>query len=189
MTDLTTAQPLNRAREAAKWLGFQSARSNYLLLLAHTGEVLQSPDITHVPFTHCWFRGVVSVRGSLLGVIDVDEFLSLHGQNLPARVAKTDAPADPSSAVAYSLHKKPAFGHLVTLSAALNLPFSLAMGTMLGLRGPHEFEVQRQDDAMASPLVAGVHHDRDNTRWIEIDLPALIANARMRSVGIAPGLA
>jgi len=170
-------QPAESPRGAAKWLGFQSTRAHYLLLLAHAGEVLQAADVTKVPFTQPWFRGVVSVRGGLLGVVDVDGFLAVHA---------TDSP-DPAAPTGDTMHHVFAPGPLVTLSPALQPPCALAMGTLVGLRGTHDFDAHEPDGDLNNPLVSCVYEDRSHTRWIEIHLPALIASARMRPVAMLPG--
>lgn len=171
--------PTDPPRAAAKWLGFQSAHAHYLLPLAHAGEVLQAADVTPVPFTQPWFRGVVSVRGGLLGVVDLDGFLAVY----------ETVSADPGLTPDGSLPKTPPQGPLVTLSAALQPPCALAMGTLLGLRGADDFDPPAQNQVMTNPLVFCTYEDRSHTRWIEIHLPALIASARMRPVALPPGAA
>lgn len=55
-------------------LGVQIAGKNWLVDMADIGEVLSVPDLTNVPFTKSWFRGVANVRGNLYSVIDLADY-------------------------------------------------------------------------------------------------------------------
>ena len=155
---------------AAKWLAFQAAHLRYLFAIEHVGQVLQAQEVTKIPFTQPWFRGVINVRGVLHGVIDLAGFLSLGPGSDPA--THTGAPDDTGA------------DHLVTLGASLNWPCALLAGALRGLRGPQDFPEAPAGDVGAHPLVLGVRRDALNTPWMEISLPSLLASVRTRSIAI-----
>jgi len=58
----------------------------------------------------------------------------------------------------------------------------LLVSRMLGLRNPEQFTpVQRPANAPA--WVAGAYTDAGGTRWLELDLPALVREQRFLEVG------
>ena len=70
-----------RLREAASApsrsarLGVQVGDRSLLVDLSEVGEIVALPgEITPVPLTHEWFRGLVNLRGSLYGVSDLARF-------------------------------------------------------------------------------------------------------------------
>ena len=66
---------------------------------------------------------------------------------------------------------------------ALTEPTSgLLVSRMLGLRNPEQFTAAaRPGDA--APWVGGVFTDAGGTRWMELDLPALVREQRFLEVG------
>jgi twitching motility protein PilI len=50
------------------------AGGHWLIPLAEAGEVLPVGELTPVPLTRAWFRGMVSVRGMLYAVSDLSAF-------------------------------------------------------------------------------------------------------------------
>jgi hypothetical protein len=53
---------------------------------------------------------------------------------------------------------------------------------MLGLRNPEQFNVAVKP-ADAPPWVGGAFTDAGGTRWLELDLPALVREQRFLEVG------
>jgi twitching motility protein PilI len=71
------AQKLAQAKSApvtASRLGFLVNDKRWLIDLADAGELVPVPDITAVPHTHAWYRGLMSLRGNLVSVIDFSAF-------------------------------------------------------------------------------------------------------------------
>lgn len=56
-------------------LGIQIAGNHWLVDMTDIGEVLPLPEVTPVPLTKPWFKGVVNVRGSLFTVTDMAVYL------------------------------------------------------------------------------------------------------------------
>ena len=155
---------------SAQWLAFAASHRRYLFALEHVGEVLQARDITKIPFTQPWFCGAVNVRGVLHGVIDLEAFLSLGGNAQDGIPHRSRVHANANS------------DHMVTFNAALNWPCALAAGSLQGLRSPADFPGATDDGSAESPLLIGIRRDTLNARWLEVDLPAVVASARARGI-------
>lgn len=56
-------------------LGVLIGKEYWLVDMADISEVLQLPELTHVPATQSWYCGVANVRGNLYGVTDLAAFL------------------------------------------------------------------------------------------------------------------
>jgi twitching motility protein PilI len=56
-------------------LGVLINDSRWLVDLDEAGEIFPLQDITTVPHTHGWYRGLTNVRGSLVSVVDLSLFL------------------------------------------------------------------------------------------------------------------
>jgi twitching motility protein PilI len=64
-------QETDTSEERVSTLGVQIGGQNWLVDMTDISEVLPLPQLTIVPFTKPWFRGVANVRGNLYGVIDM----------------------------------------------------------------------------------------------------------------------
>lgn len=61
---------------------FRVARENYALETRHVMEVLPLVDLTPVPCTPPFIRGVVNVRGRITAVVDLRSFFGLPSRGL-----------------------------------------------------------------------------------------------------------
>ena len=63
----------------AQWqgLGFLVGGVRLVSKLGEVGELLQMPRLTSLPAVKSWVRGIANVRGRLIPVIDLHEFLGL----------------------------------------------------------------------------------------------------------------
>lgn len=52
-------------------LAIRIGSENYLVEMALAGEIVSLPEITPVPWTRPWYRGLANVRGRLIGVVDL----------------------------------------------------------------------------------------------------------------------
>ena len=112
-----------------------------------------------MPLTQPWFRGVANVRGNLYSMVDFAAFQGGEpiGPGMERRV--------------------------ILVSDRLVGGAGLLVSRMLGLRNPEQFNtLPRPADA---PAVAGsgVYSDAGGTRWLELDLPALVRARRFLEVG------
>jgi twitching motility protein PilI len=139
-------------------LGFQVGADNWFVALHQVNEVIPVPPMLPVPLTHSWFRGVANVRGNLYGMLD---FAAFQGaEPIPAGMER----------------------RVILISDRLVGGAGLLVSRMLGLRNPEQFNAAtRPTDA--APWVGGVYTDSGGTRWLELDLPALVREQRFLEVG------
>jgi twitching motility protein PilI len=73
-----------RAAAANLWrgVGFRVGDRNLVSGLTEVSEVLSFPEVTRVPGARSWLLGVASVRGNLIPLIDLKNFLSGKETNL-----------------------------------------------------------------------------------------------------------
>jgi twitching motility protein PilI len=55
-------------------LAFETGNRLWLLRLPDAGEVMPVPWLCKVPLTQRWYNGLVNVRGSLQGMVDLADF-------------------------------------------------------------------------------------------------------------------
>jgi len=62
----------------SEWSGiaFRVANTSLVVSLGEVLEILEFPELTLVPMTRPWVRGMANIRGSLLPVIDLNGYLN-----------------------------------------------------------------------------------------------------------------
>lgn len=161
------AQRLQAAQSeglSVAWLAVRAGGHNYLLPLAQAGEIVAISNLQPVPHAQDWFKGVLSVRGNLFGVVDLARFLALHA-------------ATPSQAVAAS------DSSVVTLNSALEVNCGLQVDSLAGLRGSEAFGAQEAPSAQAPDFFGNCFVDAQGQRWQEINLRALAQSPPFLSIG------
>jgi len=148
----------SRAALSSK-LGFQVGNDNWFVALHQVNEVIPVPPTVAVPLTQPWFRGVSNVRGNLHSVIDFSAFQG--GEATPSGVER----------------------RVILISDRLMGGAGLLVSRMLGLRSPEQFTAAPRP-AGAAPWVAAAYTDAGGTRWLELDLPALVREQRFLEVGV-----
>jgi twitching motility protein PilI len=158
------AQRLQAAREQprpAGWLAVHCGGARLLLPLAQAGEILSSATWRALPHTQAWFRGVTSLRGRVLGVVDLGLFLGTAGA------------ADTRG------------GTLIALNASLGMNTALRVDRLAGLR-PVDLPESPEPVAPGRPDFAGaLRRDVDGQDWQEIDLAALAASPAFLNIARA----
>ena len=139
-------------------LGFQVGPDNWFVALHQVSEVIPVPAVQPVPLTHSWFRGVANVRGNLYGMVDFSAFQG----------------GDPISP---GMERR-----VILVSDRLVGGSGLVVSRMLGLRNPEQFNAAPKP-ANAPPWLAAAFSDAGGTRWLELDLPALVRESRFLEVG------
>jgi twitching motility protein PilI len=139
-------------------LGFQVGAENWFVALHQVSEVVPVPTTVPVPRTHSWFRGVSNVRGNLYSIID---FAAYQGR-------------DPIGA---GMERR-----VILVSERLVGGSGLLVSRMLGLRNPEQFNAATRP-ADAPTWVGAAYTDAGGTRWLELDLPALVREQRFLEVG------
>ena len=63
-----------------EWSGiaFRLGRNNLIVPLDDVVEILDYPELSAVPLTQPWVRGIANVRGNLLPVIDLNGYLGIE---------------------------------------------------------------------------------------------------------------
>ncbi|HEY2628558.1 MAG TPA: chemotaxis protein CheW, partial [Usitatibacter sp.] len=130
-------------------LGFQVGGDNWFCALHQVNEVIPVPPSVQVPLTQSWFRGVANVRGNLYSMVDFAAFQG--GDAIPSGVER----------------------RVILISDRLMGGAGLLVSRMLGLRSPEQFTAAARP-ANAPPWVAAAYTDAGGTRWLELDLPALV---------------
>ena len=139
-------------------LGFQVGADNWFVALHQVNEVIPVPPMVPVPLTHSWFRGVANVRGNLYSMVDFSAFQG----------------GDP---IAPGMERR-----VILVSDRLVGGAGLLVSRMLGLRSPDQFSAAPRP-ADAASWVGGVFTDAGGSRWLELDLPALVREQRFLEVG------
>jgi len=147
----------SRAALSSK-LGFQVGADNWFVALHQVNEVIPVPPSVPVPLTHSWFRGVANIRGNLYSVVD---FAAYQG----------------GEAIAPGVERR-----VILISDRLVGGAGLLVSRMLGLRNPEQFTAAERP-AGAAAWVGGAYTDAGGTRWLELDLPALVREQRFLEVG------
>ena len=147
----------SRAALSSK-LGFQVGADNWFVALHQVNEVIPVPTMVPVPLTHSWFRGVANVRGNLYSMLDFSAFQG-------------------ADAISPGMERR-----VILISERLVGGAGLMVSRMLGLRNPEQFSAAPRP-ADAPPWVGGVFTDAGGTRWMELDLPALVREQRFLEVG------
>jgi len=78
------AHPLPRLTQSATWLGIASqlGNENFFIPLNIIVEILREPLITQIPGMQDWLLGITHLRGELLVVSDVHDFLTKRDKAL-----------------------------------------------------------------------------------------------------------
>jgi twitching motility protein PilI len=158
---LSVAERLRTASSQAALsskLGFQVGADNWFVSLHQVSEVVPVPALVPVPLTHSWFRGVANVRGNLYSMIDFSAFQG--GDPIPSGMER----------------------RVILVSDRLLGGAGLLVSRMLGLRNPEQFNAATRP-ADAPPWMGSAYTDAGGTRWLELDLPALVREQRFLEVG------
>ena len=166
------SERLRRAQTAplaSNRLGLQIGQRRILVDLADAGEILAVPDVTPVPLTQSWYRGLANVRGNLLGIVD----LSLFAGG-PA------TPIDKDSRV-------------LAFASELHFSSGILISRMLGLRSAADLASASESNTatvapaadLYAPWVRARLVDAQGVLWDELDLAALTADERFLQIGRA----
>jgi twitching motility protein PilI len=148
------------------WLAVRAGGHNYLLPLGQAGEIVPMPPLQRVPYTRAWFEGVLNVRGSLYGLVDLAAFIAANQG--PAVVP---APSRQDASV-------------VTLNAALEVNCALRVDSLAGLRGNDAYASISAPVAGAPPFFGNCFLDAEGQRWQELNLQALAQFPPFLHIGI-----
>ena len=142
-------------------LAFESGGHLWLLRLPDAGEVMPVPWLCKVPLTQRWYNGLVNVRGSLHGMVDLADFC---GYGVTARTSES----------AYLLCGQ---RHGVNVG--------LLVRKVAGLRNAQEFSAVAGARA-DKPWIAGILADHEGREHREINMAALVRDADFTNIAARP---
>ncbi len=140
-------------------LGVQVGDRNLLVGLSEVGEIVALPgEITPVPLTHDWFRGLVNLRGSLYGVSDLAR---LEGREAAPMTKST---------------------RLLAFAPRLGLNAAIVVDRMLGLQNDTTLTETESDEADTPAWLGREWRDAEGRRWTELRLEELAGDERFLAV-------
>ena len=143
--------------QVASKLGVQAGGQRWLVDLRDAGEVIPVPAVTPVPLTRPWFRGVASIRGNLVSVVDFGAFLGL-GATAPGEQSR-----------------------LLLLNERFRMGCALLVERSLGLRGEEQLSARARAEGRA-PWLRAEYDDAQGEHWRELDLAQLVQDLEFLSV-------
>jgi len=152
---------------SVSWLAVRAGGSNYLLPLGQSGEIVALSSPLAVPYAKEWFRGVLNIRGSLFGVVDLARFVQASGG--PVAAAPTIPLGNEAS--------------VVTLNAQLEVNCGLLVDALAGLRGSDAFTSSASAAEGAPDYFGHCYVDAQGLRWQEINLRTLAQSSLFLSIG------
>jgi twitching motility protein PilI len=141
-------------------LGLQVGGERWLVDLTDAGEVIPVPAITPVPLTRPWFKGVASIRGNLVSIVD---FAAFVGSGVTA--ANEQA-------------------RLLLFSERFRLGGALLIERSLGLRNPERLRPADAAGPSRAPWIKAEYDDEQGARWRELDVAQLVQDAEFLGVGV-----
>ena len=120
------ASRLQTAKEegvAVSWLAVKAGGVRYIFPLAQSGEISSLAVVQPVPYAQPWFLGVINLRGSLVGLVDLAGLIA--GQ------------VDQSAAE--RLGRVTSDSRVITFNAALELNCAVLVDGLAGLRNIASF--------------------------------------------------
>ena len=151
---------------AVSWLAVRAGGQNYLLPLDQSGEIVALAKPQAVPYARDWFKGVLNVRGQLVGVVELARFVAASGLVLAGAAAEPPGEAS-----------------VVTLHPQLDVNCALQVDRLAGLRGAEAFGASEPAAAGAPDYFGPCHTDKEGQRWQELNLRVLAKSATFLSIG------
>ena len=143
----------------ASKLGFLVNDDRYLIEISEAGEIAPLSDVTVVPHTHDWYRGLVSIRGNLVSVIDLSRYMG----GPPTRTDRDS--------------------RVLSLSDALDFNAAIIVTRMLGLHSGDAWALAAPRENLA-PWQGQQWHDPNGQVWSEIGFGALTRDDRFLRIGV-----
>ena len=140
-------------------LGFESGGAHWLAKLDSSGEVLQVPEIQHVPLTRDWFVGVANIRGALYGITDFSAFL---GRPMTVRGPEN---------------------RLLLIGQPLGMNCALLVSRLAGLRNVVEYAAESTAEHRMA-WSAAAWRDKDGKLWRELDAQQLLAQREFLEIAV-----
>lgn len=140
-------------------LALRIGARGFLLDMGAAAEIVATPQITPVPWTRPWFRGLANVRGRLVGVVDL---VHLAGQS----------PLAPEHAQ-----------QLLVFGEPLRANAGVLVTRAFGLRNLNDLS-PLEPAAAAPPWEAACWRDLDGAVLTELNLGGLVASETFAAIGV-----
>ena len=141
-------------------LAVRIGSTGYLLDMNAAAEIVTAPDITPVPWTRPWYRGLANVRGRLVGVVDL---MHLAGRG----------PLPPEQSQQLLV-----FGELLRVNAGI------LVTRAFGLRNLNDLAPIGGPAEGAPPWESARWRDLDGNELTELNLGGLVAAEAFAAIGI-----
>jgi twitching motility protein PilI len=136
----------------------QCGSSGWLIRLPDAGELVPPPDLTRVPLTQPWLRGLANVRGTLYAVVDLAAFSG-------------EAPIAGKAAA-----------RLMLVGQRYGNNSALLVERVIGLRNLADFsEIER---TRSEQWAGSQYRDADGQHWSELEIEALLQAPEFLQVGV-----
>lgn len=140
-------------------LAVRIGNEGYLLDMNAAAEIVAAPDITPVPWTRPWYRGLANVRGRLVGVVDL---MQLAGRGpLPAEQAQ----------------------QLLVFADVLRINAGILVTRAFGLRNLNDLASLGGPAEGAPPWENARWRDLDGNQLTELNLGGLVASEAFAAIG------
>jgi twitching motility protein PilI len=143
-------------------LAFESADRLWLLRLPDAGEVMPVPWLCRVPLTQRWFNGLVNIRGTLFGVVDLADFCG------------------------YGVTPRSTESAFLSCGQRYGLNVGLLVRKVVGLRNADEFKPVPHATP-AKMWIAGVLSDHEGREYWEINMASLMRDAQFLEISADAG--
>ena len=156
------AERLARAKSSpvrASRLGFLVNEQRFLIELSDAGEIAPLQDISVVPHPHDWYRGLVSIRGNLVSVVD----LSLYMGGPATRIDRDS--------------------RVLSFAATLEFNAAVVVTRMLGLHSGEAWEARPAAEG-APAWITQQWLDPQGQTWDEVGFGALARDERFLRIGV-----
>jgi twitching motility protein PilI len=143
-------------------LAIEAGNRLWLLRLPDAGEVMPVPWLCRVPLTQRWFNGLVNIRGSLFGMVDLADFCG------------------------YGVTTRTSDSAFLSCGQRYGLNVGLLVRKVVGLRNAEEFKPVPH----ANPdkiWVSGVLSDHEGREYWEINMASLIRDPHFLEISADAG--
>ena len=143
-------------------LAFESGELLWLVQLPDAGEVMPVPGLCKVPLTQRWYNGLVNVRGSLHGVVDLADFCG------------------------YGVTPRSSESAFLLCGQRHGLNVGLLVRKVVGLRNAPEFEPV-ETAVPEKPWISGVVRDHEGREYRELDVAGLVRDPAFMDIAVDAG--
>lgn len=144
--------------QTVTFLGIQIHQENWLVALDELEEVLPVTDITWVPHTQTWLKGMVNVRGNLYTLTDLANYKG-----------------HPSGKISIE-------SRILLVHSKFGVNAGLLVDKLLGLRNLNQLQVSADTGLTAANHAQ--YHDSEQQLWSVLSIQQLLDDSRFMQVAM-----